>query len=409
VKKPLYHLTDSSKIPDIVSSVKEPPNTFRALLFLAGTGSYLLWAAGAAIPLLRLDFGISRTLASTHNISTGVGSVLGARFAVTLLKIFGRQILSRAMIIVMFLGILAMIVGNTIWITVPAIGFAAYAQTTINALSLAQISHDDQPSLRRMLLQTGIQAGVGGVAIFLISASLHANLGWRLPIFAGLFLLSPLALFIVWRVKFLDSSASQVQLTHHMKSSKLKSQVFLLGLLMSFVEMGVSFWAIDLLISRGAGVALGALGSALLAIGIFATRIGIAFSHMEPRQVMVLAVTLLLTGISTICLVHSAGATMIGLVIAGCGTAPLFAASVFQISEGYPDAELRISRYMMGTSIAIGLAPFILAIVFDNAGFIAGYAILIPVVGAAYLLWRSLGRHRTFDYQVCTLKTSPNC
>jgi hypothetical protein len=93
---------------------------------------------------------------------------------------------------------------------------------------------------------------------------------------------------------------------------------------------------------------------------------------------------------------------MIGLVISGCGTAPLFAASVFQISEGYPDAELRISRYMMGTSIAIGLAPFFLAIVFDNVGFIAGYAILIPVVGAAYLLWRGLGRHRTFNFQIST-------
>ena len=377
--------------------MKEPPNTFRALLFLAGTGSYLLWAAGAAIPLLRLDFGISRTLASTHNISTGLGSVLGARFAVTLLKIFGRQILTRAMIVVMFIGILALVAGNTIWITVPACGFAAYAQTTINALSLAQISHDDQPSLRRMLIQTGIQAGVGGTAIFLISASLHADLGWRLPIYAGLFLLSPLALLIVWRVKFLDSSSSEVLHADHMKSSKLKFQVFLLGVLMSFVEIGVSFWAIDLLISRGAGVALGALGSALLAIGICAIRIGIALSNMKPQHVMVLAVALLLTGISSICFVQTAGATMVGLILAGCGTAPLFAASVYQISEGYPDAELRISRYMMGTSVAIGLAPFVLAIVFDNAGFIAGYALLIPVVGAAYFLWRRLGRvHRLY-------------
>ena len=63
---------------------------------------------------------------------------------------------------------------------------------------------------------------------------------------------------------------------------------------------------------------------------------------------------------------------------------------------------------MMGTSVAIGLAPFVLAIVFDNAGFITGYAILIPVVGAAYLLWRSLGHHRTFNYQVSTVKISPS-
>lgn len=89
---------------------------------------------------------------------------------------------------------------------------------------------------------------------------------------------------------------------------------------------------------------------------------------------------------------------MVGLVMAGCGTAPLFAASVFQISEGYPDAELRITRYMMGTSIPIGLAPFVLAIVFDNAGFIAGYSILIPIVGAAFFLWRHLGRQQTHNF-----------
>jgi MFS family permease len=380
--------------------MKEPPNTFRALLFLAGSGSYLLWAAGAAIPLLRLDFGISRTLASAHNISTGIGSLLGARFAVTLLKIFGRQLLTRAMIVVMFVGILALISGNTIWITVPAVGLAAYSQTTINALSLAQISHDDKPSLRRMLLQTGIQAAVGGTSIFLISASLHAHLGWRLPMFIGVFLLSPLSLLVVWHVKFLDSSSSEVLHPQHMKSRRLKFEVSLLGLLMSFVEIGVSFWAIDLLISRGAGVALGAFGSALLGIGISIIRVGIALSHLKPKQVMHLGVALLLMGISTICVVHSAIPTMIGLVIAGCGTAPLFASGIFQVSEGYPDAENRISRYMIGTSIASGLAPSVLAIVFDNAGFIAGYSMLIPIVGAAFFLWRRLGRQNALSFQV---------
>jgi hypothetical protein len=162
----------------------------------------------------------------------------------------------------------------------------------------------------------------------------------------------------------------------------------------------VSFWAIDLLISRGAGVALGAFGSALLGIGISIIRVGIALSHLKPKQVMHLGVALLLMGISTICVVHSAIPTMIGLVIAGCGTAPLFASGIFQVSEGYPDAENRISRYMIGTSIASGLAPSVLAIVFDNAGFIAGYSMLIPIVGAAFFLWRRLGRQNALSFQV---------
>lgn len=374
--------------------MKEPPNTFRALLFLVASGSFLLWGTTAAIPLLRLDFGISRTLASAHNISMGLGSVLGARFAVTLLKIFGRQNLTRAMIVVMFLGIIAFAAGPNIWITVPACGLAAYSQTTFNAISLAQISHDEKPSLRRMLLQTGIQAGVGASAIFLISGSLHAGLGWRLPIYVGSILLSPLSLLVIWHVKFLDSPSPQARHPQHMKTSRLKFQVFLLGMFMSFVESGVSFWAIDLLISRGAGIALGAFGSALLGIGICSIRIGIAMSHLKPKQIMFAAMTLLVTGISIICLVNSAGATMIGLVIAGCGTAPLFAAGIFQISEGYPDAEPRISRYMMGSSFSSGLAPFVLAIVFDNVGFIVGYSMLIPVIGIAYFLWRSLGQRQ---------------
>jgi MFS family permease len=380
--------------------VTAPPNNFRALLVLTASGSFLLWAAGAAIPLLRLDFGISRTLASTHNISVGLGSILGARFAVTLLKIFGRQNLTRAMIILMFIGITTLIAANNIFLTVPAVGLAAYGQTTINAISLAQISHDVKPSLRRMLLQTGIQAGVGAGAILLISASLHAGLGWRLPIYVGVFLLSPISLLVIWSVKFLDSSSSAVLHSQHMKTGKLRFQVLFLGMLMAFVEMGVSFWAIDLLISRGADVAVGAFGSALLGIGICAIRVGLAVSNAQPRRVMILAVVLLLVGISIISLVQSAGATMIGLVIAGCGTAPLFAAGVFQISEGYPDAELRITRYMMGTSISVGLAPFLLAIIFDNVGFIAGYLVLIPVIGSAYFLWHRLGRQRNQIWQV---------
>ena len=82
----------------MVMRMREPPNTFRALLFLVASGSFLIWGTTAAIPLLRLDLGISRTLASAHNISMGLGSVLGARFAVTLLKIFGRQNLTLSLI-----------------------------------------------------------------------------------------------------------------------------------------------------------------------------------------------------------------------------------------------------------------------------------------------------------------------
>ena len=67
------------------------PSTFEAIVFQAAFGSYLLWAAGSAIPLIRIDFGISRTLASMHSIAVGIGAILGAHFALHLANAISRE------------------------------------------------------------------------------------------------------------------------------------------------------------------------------------------------------------------------------------------------------------------------------------------------------------------------------
>lgn len=59
---------------------------------MAAIGSFLLWSAGAAIPLLRLDLGISRTLAGLHNVAVGVCATLGARLAVPMIQRIGREL-----------------------------------------------------------------------------------------------------------------------------------------------------------------------------------------------------------------------------------------------------------------------------------------------------------------------------
>jgi hypothetical protein len=367
------------------------PTTFAAVIFQAAFGSYLMWAAGAAIPLLRIDFGISRTLASLHSISTGIGAVLGAHFALHLAKRFSREILMRVSIPIMALGIFGLIVGNSIWITVPSCGVGAFSQTLVNAISLAEISHDAKPSLRRIFIQSGIQACAGASAIFFMSLSLHAHLGWRPPVLLGILLLSPLSLFMVWKVKFLKSPAivnPEVVITPQFHP---RYRIVFLGFMMSFCEMGVGFWAIDLLISRGAGVALGAFGSAVLSISMGIWRIGYATLNLRSEKIMNIAVMFYFIGIATICLAHSPSITMLGLVITSMGSSSLYGTGVFQVSEGFPDPAYRISRYMTGYAFSFGFTPFILALIFDNYGFIAGYLILPVVMTASFLLWRRLG------------------
>lgn len=358
---------------------------------MAAIGSYLLWSAGAAIPLLRLDLGISRTLAGVHNIAVGIGATSGARLAVPLINKFGRELVTRTMLLVMFIGVIGLVTAPTIWITIPSVGLAAYSQTTVNAISLAQISHDAAPSMRRMMLQTGTQAVVGATAILLISASLHSGNGWRLPIVLGALILTPISLINVWRVKFINPETTH-QHAGALLNKALQTRLVTYGVINSILEMGVGFWAIDLLVSRDAPVALGALGSAILSFGIAAGRLSLAYIQPNSHRVIRIAVSAIVIGVLTVSIFDNPYITMGGLTLAALGTSPLFGLGAFRVSEGFTHADFRISRYMMGTAFSYGFAPFVLAIIFDNFGYSIGYALLIPVAIAGYLMWRINGR-----------------
>jgi MFS family permease len=370
--------------------VKPATSNFKAILVMAAIGSYLLWSAGAAIPLLRLDLGISRTLAGVHNIAVGISATLGARMAVPLINKFGREFVMRTLLLTMFIGVISLVTAPTILITVPAIGLAAFSQTIVNAISLAQISHDAAPSMRRMMIQTGIQAVVGATAILLISASLQAGQGWRLPVVIGALVLTPISLLTIWRVKFL---APEITHTHSSEdlSGKDEFKIVTFGIINSVLEVGVGFWALDLLVSRDAPVALGALGSAILSYGIAAGRLSLALWQPKSPLVITLAVSAIIIGSLLICIVEDPLLTMVGLTIAAVGISPLFALGAFRVSEGFAHADYRISRYMMGASFSYGFAPFILAIVFDNFGYVIGYAALIPFAFAFYAMWKING------------------
>ena len=82
---------------------------------------------------------------------------------------------------------------------------------------------------------------------------------------------------------------------------------------------------------------------------------------------------------------------MIGLLIASIAGSALYGVGVFQVSEGFADPSGKISNFMTGMAASYGVTPLILAIIFDNLGFIAGYLTMPVALFFAYLLWRDLG------------------
>jgi MFS family permease len=299
----------------------------------------------------------------------------------------------RAMLFMMFIGVMALVTAPSIAITIPAIGCAAFSQTIVNAISLAQISHDKAPSMRRMMLQTGTQAVVGATAILIISASLHSNNGWRLPIILGALILTPISFYSIRKVKFIAPESTHQHPTE-IFTRALKTRLVAFGAINSILEVGIGFWALDLLVSRDAPVALGALGSAIMSYGIATGRLSLAYFQPDPRLVMRMAISAIMVGLSIICLFEDPIITMAGLTVAALGIAPLFGMGAFRVSEGFTHAEFRISRYMIGASLCYGFAPFMLAIIFDNLGYVIGYALLIPVAIASYILWKINGSEK---------------
>jgi hypothetical protein len=155
--------------------------------------------------------------------------------------------------------------------------------------------------------------------------------------------------------------------------------------------MGIGFWSIDLLIDRGAGVALGAFGLALLSLMMGISRIAFAVLALPVKKNMRLVLVLYPLGVVTICLAQSPTATMIGLVIASIAASALYGVGVFQVSEGFADPSAKISNFMTGMAASYGVTPLILALIFDNLGFIAGYLTMPVALFFAFLLWRTLG------------------
>ena len=148
---------------------------------------------------------------------------------------------------------------------------------------------------------------------------------------------------------------------------------------------------IDLLIDRCAGVALGAFGLALLSLLMGISRIGFAVLALPVKKSMRLVLVLYPLGVVIICLAQTPTVTMIGLLIASIASSALYGVGVFQVSEGFADPSAKISNFMTGMAASYGVTPLILAVIFDNLGFIVGYLTMPVALFFAFFLWRSLG------------------
>lgn len=346
------------------------------LLTLTGAMGFLMYGMGYSVPLLKLDMGISRSVAAIHNIGFAVTITLTSFVVPKLILRYSPRLVMSAGWVITSLSLLAFSIGQTLWITVPAMSMAGIGATLFNNTNAATLGHASDMSMKVMLRLAGVATASGAVAPSVIGTLIRLGISWRITLGLCALLIGVIAVRILPPVPDRPSVAKR-EGERHWDRSLLVLVAF--GFSANFMETASGAWALDLLISRDVAVRSAVLLVALFSYGIAISRLGFSFtSRVSANKVWAISFTLALVGLITIIAFHSSSLTVLGLLIAALGIGPIGALALMRAALSRKGADAGIAANVIGAGPAIGFGPWIMGWVSDGAGF--SWAYCIPVV-----------------------------
>lgn len=363
-----------------------------ARLSLAG---YLLYGFGYVVPLLRLDLGLSESLAGLHASAIAVGIILsglaGDRFA----RLLGVERAGRTA--VLGVGAAAFAVAFAPHVVVSLVAglffgfFAGGVLSAVNqrlsalggraagvALARANLSALLATLLAPLAIAAFDDLGVGGRLGLLIPLPLIALIeivNWRRPI-GG----SPVV----------DPRSSGAT-SGHLPGSYWRAWVVLV--LVIAIEFSIVFWASSLIAIRtGVGTSEATTAAAAFLVGMIVARAAVSTELATRRSrtvVMSIALLLVVVGIVGTWQSSAVALAAAALFVAGLGVGPLYPVGVaflLSLVRGAPEAAA--ARTTLASGIAILSAPFILAVTAEQVGLVNAWPLvgLIAIVALGMLV-----------------------
>jgi MFS family permease len=344
-------------------------------------------ALGPAVPPLRADLGISRTVAGLHFTALAFGSVSVGLTGSRLIARLGRKRVLQLGLVGLVVGPLGLVLGTSAWWTVVA-SFAFGIAGNLVFLVVNGVLSDHHGSGRSTALAEA--NAVTGVAFMLpgllIGGLVAAGSSWRLafaaPVVVALLMLRPVA-----RRRLPAATVVDVEEGGRFLPG-FTAAVAALTLSVA-IEWSIAGWAAEHLVGVGTPVALAAVGTAIFYGAVTLGRAAVVPLTRRFDDGRLLWASLLVTAVGALAfwLGGSTAWVMGGVVVSGLGISyqfPLLASVMFAKAPGRTDvASARIS--LVG-GMAVVLAPLTLGVWADARGLheaLVGVLVLVVVLATA--------------------------
>lgn len=344
--------------------------------------AFLLNGLGAVLPPLQRELHVSRGEVAFYPSLFAVGLVVVGLAGGPLVGRIGRATALRLAIAWMILGGLLIAapvqVATLLGALLVGLGSALLIQLVPAILSAAQ----PQAPAAAIGEANGLASATSVLAPLAVSASLAAGLGWR----AGYLVAPLLALGALtlpsWRLAIPDAPTSAPDTRSGAPSPMLGRWLDLL--LAVSVEFCMVFWAASAFIAwdRATLSQAPALASLFLVGMATARALSARIIGLIPdqRALILACIAAALAGFALFWAAPTLTLAAAGLLVTGLGVALLYPTTVIRVIAAWPHAPDRASaRAALGSGVAIGLAPFLLAQMSDRIG-LRGAFLIVPVL-----------------------------
>ncbi|MGH8957094.1 MAG: MFS transporter [Acidimicrobiia bacterium] len=347
-------------------------------------------AIGPAMPLLRADLAISRTIAGLHLTALASGGLVVGAVLDRITRRLGRKTVFWIASWTMVGGAAIMGLGRVPQVTVAGALGAGWGGSALIATTRNTLADSDGASLARSMVQNDSSWSLRALLPGIVIATMVAiGLGWRAAFFIPIGAVA-LSSVLGRRLSFpvlsrdVDRSGPSIYVPRR----------FLL-VWAAFIpavagEWSISSWSAGYMVeTQGADPGPAALLVTGFFVAMFAGRaIGSRLTaRVAHQRLFTGAIATAVSGSLVLLFAGSVQVAAIGLLVCGLGTsllAPLLVAFAIEAMPSRP--ETATARISMAASIGILIAPFILGLLADQSGIRFAFGLIPALFGLSFTL-----------------------
>ncbi|WP_433368467.1 MFS transporter [Streptosporangium sp. CA-115845] len=355
-----------------------------------GVFATYLYGLSAALPLLRIDQGISQAVAGLHGTSMALGGIITGLALPWLTRRIGRRAVTWTGLAGMSVGTLLVAAApTTLSITLLGYGVASGMSSITLYSGMAALDDHHGPASPAAISEANAVCVIVGIGVpFVVSATAQSVFGWRAALLVPAVLTVLLALLMgrVWIPERGDTAAG----TAPEAGSRFGWRFYLAGaVLFCCVAMEFCFnlWAAKLFSDQtGLPAAVAATAVAAFTAGLAVGRLagGQLALRVPPTALFIGALLVTAAGWAIFWLSEDPVFSYAGLAVSGLGVAlhfPMALSRVLAASGGRRDQASALASIFAG--LAVGSGPFLLGALADGFGTQQAFLMVPVLIGLA--------------------------